>query len=107
CLIIPRVGTGYFTRAATQSLLVSGFTDTVQLGEIGQVKLSSAVVMHARQVSGTSFAVLKWRGIALDRFDGHNWFKTDRKHFVLEASPDNQYSLHRVAQPEEIGRAHV
>src|SRR5205823_1550284 len=43
-LIIPRVGTGYFTRAATQSLLISGFTDSVQLGEIGQVKLSSAVV---------------------------------------------------------------
>src|SRR4029453_10876456 len=39
-LVIPRVGTGYFTRAAVQQLLVSGFTDTVQLGEIGQVKLS-------------------------------------------------------------------
>ena len=28
-LIIPRVGTGYFTRAAAQSLLVSCFTDSV------------------------------------------------------------------------------
>src|SRR5262249_56383247 len=28
-LVIPRVGTGYFTRAAAQSLLVSGFTDRV------------------------------------------------------------------------------
>src|SRR5262249_45763051 len=45
-LVIPRVGTGYFTRAATQSLLVSGFTDTVQLGDIGQIKQSTAVVMH-------------------------------------------------------------
>src|SRR5262249_27893818 len=62
-LLIPRVGTGYFTRAATQSLLISGFTDSVQLGDIGQVKLSSAVVMHARRITGPTAAVFKWRGI--------------------------------------------
>src|SRR5437870_9314601 len=90
-LVIPRVGTGYFTRATAQSLLLSGFTDSVQLGEIGQVKLSTAVVMHARQIAGPPFGVLKWRGIALDGFDGHNWFKTDRKRSLLQASPDNQY----------------
>src|SRR5262249_27152222 len=93
-LMIPRIGTGYFTRAAVQSLLVSGFTDSVQLGEIGQVKLSSAIVMHARQISGTPFAVVKWRGIALDQFDGHNWLKTDRKRFTLRGSIDGQFWLH-------------
>src|SRR4029453_19143173 len=45
--VIPRVGTGYFSRAATTALLLSGFTESVELGEIGQVKLSTAVVMHA------------------------------------------------------------
>src|SRR4029453_16051442 len=35
---IPRIGTGYFSRADTPSLLLTGFTDTVQLGDIGQVK---------------------------------------------------------------------
>src|SRR5947199_10824344 len=34
--VIPRVGTGYFTRAPMQSLLVTGFEDSVHLGEIGQ-----------------------------------------------------------------------
>ena len=91
--VIPRVGTGYFTRAATQSLLISGFADSVQLGEIGQVKLSSAVVMHARQMSGIPFAVLKWRGVALDRFDGHNWSRTDRKRRVLRPSLEEEFWL--------------
>src|SRR6266581_959494 len=86
-LVIPRVGTGYFTRATTQSLLISGFTDSVQLGEIGQVKLSSAVVMHAQQISGLPFAVLKWRGVALDRFDGHNWSRTARNQRAIWAVP--------------------
>ncbi len=91
--IIPRIGAGYFSRAATQSLLLSGFTESVQLGEIGQVKLSNAVVMRAKQLSGARFSVLKWRGIALDMFDGRNWRRTDRKRFPVRPSPDEQYWL--------------
>src|SRR3989442_1818757 len=101
-LIIPRVGTGYFTRAAAQSLLISGFTDNVQLGEIGQVKLSTAVVMHARLISGPTAVILKWRGIALDRFDGHNWYKTDRKRRPIQASPDGQYWIRPVGQQSDV-----
>jgi protein-glutamine gamma-glutamyltransferase len=93
---IPRVGTGYFSRADTPSLLLSGFTDSVELGDIGQVKLSSAVVMHARQISGTPFAVLKWRGISLDDFNGRNWYKTERKRFPVPRSPNGEYSIEPV-----------
>jgi protein-glutamine gamma-glutamyltransferase len=89
--IIPRVGTGYFSRADTPALLLTGFTDTVQLGDIGQVKLSQAVVMHARQISGTPFAVLKWRGISLDAFDGHNWYKTNRRRRSVQRTPEGEY----------------
>jgi hypothetical protein len=103
-LLIPRVGTNYFTRAAAQSLLISGFTDAVQLGEIGQVKLSSAVVMHARPISGPTAAVFKWRGIALDRFDGHNWYKTDRKRRPIQPSPDGEYWIRPVVQPSDVAQ---
>jgi len=107
-LAIPRVGTGYFTRAATQSLLISGFTDTVQLGEIGQVKLSTAVVMRARHISGTPFAVLKWRGIALDHFDGHSWYKTDRKRVQMQASADiGQYTIRPIVQRRDAARYEI
>ncbi len=106
-LVIPRVGTGYFTRAAAQSLLISGFTDSVQLGEIGQMKTSSAVVMHARPVTGTAFAVLKWRGIALDRFDGYNWSKTDRRRSIVQVSPDNQYSIGPVVHAADVARYEI
>jgi transglutaminase-like putative cysteine protease len=106
-LVIPRIGTGYFTRAAAQSLLVSGFTDRVQLGEIGEVKKSTAVVMHARQLSGMPFAILKWRGVSLDRFDGHNWIKTDRHHVALDASPNNEYWIHPVVEARETARYEI
>jgi transglutaminase-like putative cysteine protease len=106
-LVIPRVGTGYFTRAATQSLLVSGFTDAVQLGDIGQVKQSTAVVMHAKQISGKPFAVVKWRGIALDKFDGHNWFKTDRRRTVLQVSLNGQYKIHPVIESRNTAQYEI
>src|SRR5262245_52895708 len=106
-LVIPRVGTGYFTQAGSGSLLLSGFSDTVQLGEIGQVKLNKAVVMHARHISGPPFAVLKWRGIALDRFDGHNWFKTDRGRAVLLASTDNQYRIGPIVNVSNAARYEI
>lgn len=106
-VIIPRTSRGYFTRAAAQPLLGSGFTDSVQLGEIGQVKLSTAVVMHARPISGTPFAVLRWRGVALDRFDGHNWVKTDRKRSIVQAAPNDQYPIRRVLRPRDSARYEI
>jgi len=91
--LIPRVGTGYFSRATTPSLLLSGFTESVELGQIGQVKLSSAVVMRIKLVSGPPHAVLKWRGISLDGFDGTSWFKTDRRRSSVAPSSRGQYTV--------------
>jgi uncharacterized membrane protein len=72
-LVVPRFGTGYFTRAAADSLLLSGFSGSVELGEIGQVKLNSGLVMRTRLVGGAALAAPKWRGISLDTFDGTRW----------------------------------
>lgn len=105
--VIPRVGTGYFSRAVTPSLLLSGFSDTVQLGQIGQVKLSTAVVMHARQLHGSPFGVLKWRGIALDGFDGNNWYKTDRKRSQIKPSNEGDYWLRPVPQKGDSVRYEI
>ena len=74
---IPRVGTGYFSRAANNPVLLTGFSDNVRLGEIGEIKKSSAVVMRAKRVSGRPSSGLRWRGIALDRFDGSVWHKSE------------------------------
>ena len=105
--VIPRVGTGYFSRVDTAPLMLSGFTESVQLGDIGQVKLSSAVVMHARQISGTPFSVLKWRGISLDAFDGHNWYKTDRRRFPIQRSPDGAFSIRAVESASTFLRYNI
>jgi protein-glutamine gamma-glutamyltransferase len=88
--LIPRVGTGYLTRASVPPLLLSGFSDSVELGQIGQLKLSSAIVMHAHRVTGTPFSLLKWRGVALDTFDGLLWAKKN-KHRQSIPAVDSHY----------------
>ena len=90
---MPRIGTGYFSRAATQALLLSGFTDTVELGTIGEVKLGSALVMRTRVIDGPPSAIPKWRGLALDTFDGRTWSKSRRRRQTVRRSRNDQYLI--------------
>jgi transglutaminase-like putative cysteine protease len=99
--VIPRVGTGYFTRAAISPLLISGFNDDVKLGQIGQLKLSSAVVMHAKRLTGVPGATLKWRGVVLDTFNGRDWKKQHRSHSLILNS-DGNYPLDLGAPKGEL-----
>jgi transglutaminase-like putative cysteine protease len=51
---------------------------------------------------------VKWRGIALDQFDGHNWTKSDRRHALLEAlTPGEFYSIHPVVQQRDTVRYEI
>jgi transglutaminase-like putative cysteine protease len=57
---------------------MSGFSERVELGEIGTIKLSDAVVMRVRSEL-PPFGLpsnLKWRGVALDRYDGKAWTRS-------------------------------
>ena len=73
-LVLPRVSSRYLIAYALSNDLTTGFSDRVQLGRIGQIQQSSAVVMHIQIDGDTSGAYdLKWRGVALNIFDGRNW----------------------------------
>ncbi len=74
--LLPRVGTGYMSAYGWQPEQIAGFTNEVTLGDIGAIKLNPAVVMRVRASGGNPQALegLKWRGVALTRFDGHRWY---------------------------------
>jgi hypothetical protein len=73
--LIPRFNAGYLSGFNLQPSLISGFSDDVELGQIGEIKKSSAVVMRI-QVQGNPFLArsMHWRGIALTTFDGRRWY---------------------------------
>jgi transglutaminase-like putative cysteine protease len=83
--LLPRMSAGYLGSYSFGTDLSTGFSDRVQLGRIGQIQQSNAVVMHI-QIDGDPQGRydLYWRGIALGVFDGSSW-----------SSPREQYGLGR------------
>src|SRR5271169_2837426 len=91
--LLPRVSTGYLGGYSFGTDLSTGFSDRVQLGRIGQIQQSNAVVMHI-QIDGDRQGryALHWRGVALANFDGRNW-SNPRQQIVLEHRGDDTFAV--------------
>jgi len=70
----PRVNAGFLGRTGMQPSLMTGFSDDVELGQIGEIKKNSAVVMRIKTGKPVAYPRLRWRGIALSAFDGKRWY---------------------------------
>jgi transglutaminase-like putative cysteine protease len=91
--LIPRVSSRYLSAYTPASDVSTGFTDRVQLGRIGEIQQSSAVVMHIEIQNDRQGAYdLKWRGIALSAFDGRAWSNSFAQNQVRPAG-DGSYRL--------------
>src|ERR1700687_4318697 len=72
--LLPRISSHYLSAYTPTSDVSTGFTDRVQLGRIGQIQQSTAVVMHIEIQNDLQGRYdLKWRGVALSNFDGRTW----------------------------------
>ena len=91
--LLPRVSAGYMGAYSFGTDLSTGFSDRVQLGQIGQIQQSNAVVMHV-QVEGDSQGRynLRLRGVALRDFDGNTW-SNPREQFMLQRQWDNTFRI--------------
>ena len=92
--LIPRFTTGYLSALNLQPTLMTGFSDNVELGEIGKIKQNTAVVMRVHVEGDPARAQdIHWRGIVLTNFDGERWFTPPGAQSVLIADVDGQYSM--------------
>jgi hypothetical protein len=73
-LILPRTARAAFARFGPAGIRLTGFSNSVTLGEIGELKRNNTPVMHVRSYQGEGFLPVKWRGSALAEFDGTRWF---------------------------------
>jgi len=75
--IIPRIGVGYFQQNRQDLIRTSGFSDRVDLGVIGAVKLDPTVVMRVEfpdhQGPIGERRRLYFRGTAYDTYNGRSW----------------------------------
>jgi protein-glutamine gamma-glutamyltransferase len=85
--LMPRMSAGYLGGYSFGTDFSSGFSDHVQLGEIGRIQQSNSIVMHV-QIDGDSTGRydLHWRGVALADFDGHAWSNPREQSFLRRES---------------------
>ena len=91
--VLPRMSAGYLSARTGGRELATGFSQQVQLGRIGQIQQSSAVVMHIEIDGDTSGSFdLKWRGVSLNDFNGTVWSNPHEK-FVVPRQLDGNFML--------------
>jgi transglutaminase-like putative cysteine protease len=103
----------FITPRATDSVLAMpggaastgyvGFSDRMTLGDIGRLQESNQLVMRVR-VEGSAAARAqnpRWRGVALNYFDGRHWVQTSD---ASPAFPSYDGNLFRLGTTDDLGR---
>jgi hypothetical protein len=93
--LIPRIGTGMFHQGNTETVKVSGFSNSVRLGTIGPVKLDPTVVMRVVILKeGKNWkSPLYLRGTAFDFYDGLTWKKSLSPNFPLYKNDQDEFPI--------------
>lgn len=75
--MLPRLDIGLFEKKTANTLNMTGFSETVDLGAIGELKRNSAIVMRVGIPAGTEPPrfTLYLRGAILQDYDGKSWSK--------------------------------
>jgi len=83
--LLPRTSFGARFSPGIRPRLISGFSEKVTLGEIGSILESGDLVMKVK-TEGPHGSGAKWRGIALDYFDGKSWIcsRSDRERVPVQ-----------------------
>jgi len=115
--VLPRLSAGYLSAYAASSELSTGFSDQVQLGTIGRIQQSGAVVMHIKIDGDQAGAYdLKWRGVTLSDFNGNTWSNRHQRRTAsrmvngafdisgqASASPAPKHTIHYEVLMEPMG----
>jgi hypothetical protein len=67
---------------------MTGFNDNVEIGQIGEIKRDSTVIMRVETGKPIGYDRLRWRGVSLANFDGRRWYSTERKEETLTPNSD-------------------
>lgn len=74
--IIPHHGTGYFSVRSRSVEKETGFSERVDLGDIGKAKRNSKIVMRIElPFTFLRGEYLRYRGMVFDKYDGLSWRK--------------------------------
>ncbi|MHB8173310.1 MAG: transglutaminase TgpA family protein [Nitrospirota bacterium] len=105
---IPRVGIGYFSRRAGGNLQISGFSDTVKLGSMGDVLLDPSVVMRVK-IEGERLPESEFylRGRVFNYYNGSSWEDRSKSKTVLVKGQGASFVLPTGPMPRKFVTQHI
>ena len=86
-VLIPRTSYKFFGKSYAREIKTTGFSEKVDFGSFGDLKLDPTVVMRVKM--DRDFPSLYWRGLALDYFDGRSWRNTREEKYRIEKVGDD------------------
>lgn len=95
--LTPRVGTGFFNKNRVERIHTSGFSEKVDLGTMGAVKLDPTVVMRVefpdRRGPIPAAERLYFRGAAFDVYNGRSWSRSSTHRRVVPRTAEGAFLL--------------
>jgi hypothetical protein len=104
--LIPRVGGGGVAGGFSDGDAITGFSDRVELGQVASIKKSPRVVMRVR-LDHKPTRYLRWRGIALEHYDGRAWITKGDTPGRREASYQEKSSSGSLDADTSFNRSHI
>ncbi len=77
--VLPRTANAALRHLVSSRYHLTGFSNEVLLGDIGDIQADSRAILHVKSYSREFPPNLKWRGAALTQFDGHKWSDASRQ----------------------------
>jgi transglutaminase-like putative cysteine protease len=89
--ILPRIRSGaIFDRSFVGGGASAGFSDRVELGDIGRIRQDSSIALRVETLEGEVSAPERryWRGLAFDHFDGRRWSVSEQVPTPIYGDPE-------------------
>jgi transglutaminase-like putative cysteine protease len=104
-VILPRTAQAAFRTLLPNGYRLTGFSNEVQLGQIGELKKSSMPVMRVEfEDEATARRLHRWRGAALSQFDGRRWYNTEIEYTRVPLEPGRMQQLVSDDQRRRAGK---
>lgn len=105
--LLPRLHDGLLRTGGSEMRARAGFSDRVELGDLGKIRSDPAVMLRVETVEGEAPAAgdAYFRGLAFDRFDGRSWSMSAPERRPVEGEPARGLPLSaRGGEPDLVQR---